>query len=631
MPIFSLPGLELARFRRALLTRLALVAVLVVPLIYGGLYLTANLDPTHRLSDLPAAVVDQDVPVRVSTRAEDGSTGERTVSAGADLVRTLESSTTSFGWESASAAEAADGLRDGRFAAVLTIPRGFSAALGSVGGDDPRSGQLTLTTDDAENYIAGTIANSVGAGLTRSLSANANQNYAEQVSLAFGSVHTSLGQAADGAARLRDGAAEATTGADSLAAGAGDLATGAGRLADGAGQAQAGADRLADGLAELQGATASLPGDSSRLAQGAAGVADGARRLEAGTRQLQQALAAVPDPQLQQQLTALVEGAGQLSGGAGQVADGTAAVAERAPALTTGIAQATDGARSLASGDASLAAGAGELQAGAGRLQTGAQDLAGGTERLRSGAEELRSSLAGGQAEVPDDDAGLREQRAATVATPVSTDRVREHEVARYSDGLAPLFVCVALWVGGMVTYMVLRAMSPRALASTVAPWRAALAGWLPGAVLAVGQALVLGLVLHLAVGIAAPNLPGALAFSVLVALVFTAIHQCLNALLGGVGRLLALVLLVLQLTSAGGTYPVQTSPGFFAALHPWLPMTYGVDGIRHLVAGGSAAAVWTDAAALAGFGLLALAVSVLAAARRRTWTPARLHPSLTL
>ncbi|WP_432523252.1 YhgE/Pip domain-containing protein [Kineococcus sp. SYSU DK006] len=726
LPRFSLPGLELARFRRATITRLALLAVVLVPLVYGGLYLASNHDPVGRLSNLRAAVVDADVPA--SATGPDGT--ERTVAAGAELTRELTAgdADAGFTWESASEEEAARGLESGEYAAVLRIPRGFSAALASTGGDAPQRARLSVTTDDAENYVIGQVAGTIATTIRTDVAHGATSDYLENVYVAFGQVHDSLGEAADGAGRLAEGAQQAGTGADTLVVGLGDLDSGAARLADGtgalrsgaadlatgtrqvadgAGSAASGAGALAAGLEQLRTATAQLPAQAQQLSRGADAVADGAGRVSAGAdalagaadrltpaleqarslaplvdqllaqaralaaaapedeglaaavRTLEQARQALADGSpagaaqgLGQQVDALAAGARQLSEGASSVAGGAAQLAAAAPALQQGVAQAADGAdalatgtRSLATGSAAAADGAAELATGAAQLddgasallegtsqaRTGAAQLADGTRALADGAGTLSTELRDGQQRVPVHEGDAAGERADVVASPVQADRVREHAVAHYSDGLAPLFVPVSLWVGGMVTYMVLRAVSQRALASTASSPRVALAGWAPGALLGCAQALVLVAVLHWGVGIQSPDVPATAAFAVLVAVVFTALHQCLNALLGGAGRLVALVLLVLQLTSAGGTYPVGTSPAFFEAIHPYLPMTYATDGLRHLVAGGSAGAVGADALVLAGFGLLGLAVTVLACHRRRSWTVAELHPSLSL
>jgi putative membrane protein len=87
----------------------------------------------------------------------------------------------------------------------------------------------------------------------------------------------------------------------------------------------------------------------------------------------------------------------------------------------------------------------------------------------------------------------------------------------------------------------------------------------------------------------------------------------------------------MLQLTSAGGTYPVQTSPGFFNALHPFLPMSYVVDALRRLITGGGLGPVWQACAVLAAFTAGALALTAVSARRRQVWTLDRLHPELTL
>ncbi|MEW1956509.1 YhgE/Pip domain-containing protein [Kineococcus sp. NPDC059986] len=726
LPRFSLPGLELARFRRATITKLAILAVVIVPLIYGGLYLWSNTDPVSRLSNLQAVVVNSDVPATVT--GVDGS--PRTVDAGKELVAELTGpdAAAGFHWRTATEAQAADGLRDGDYAAVLRIPSGFSAALASTGGADPQQAKLSVTTDDAENYILGQVTNTIATTIRTKVATGATTNYLENVYVAFSSIHDSLGKAADGAGQLADGARKADEGAGSLVVGLGQLDQGAAQLVDGTGQlrsgsaqlatgtakvatgadgAASGAGQLATGLDQLRTATKDLPAQTAQLSAGASQVATGAGQvadgadavagaanrvlpaleqagklsplvdqllaqarqlsaanpddanLAATVRSLEQAQQALADgsmagvgQQVQQQVGALATGARQLSTGASAVSTGAGKLAAAAPALQQGVAKAADGADALATGTRQLATGAHSAADGASALSTGAarvddgatallngtgkakdgaSQLAGGTQQLADGAGSLQSQLAQGQGKVPVYTGDAATDRAGVVAAPVTADRVKDHAVSRYSDGLAPLFVPVALWVGGMVTYMVLRAVSPRALASTASSYRAAVAGWVPGALLGVAQAVVLWLVLLLAVGIASPNPVATVAFAALIAVVFTAIHQCLNALLGGVGRLVALVLLVLQLTSAGGTYPVGTSPSFFETLHPLLPMSYAADGLRHLITGAAAGPVLLDAGVLAAFGVLAMAVTVLACHRRRTWTVGKLHPSLTL
>jgi putative membrane protein len=116
-----------------------------------------------------------------------------------------------------------------------------------------------------------------------------------------------------------------------------------------------------------------------------------------------------------------------------------------------------------------------------------------------------------------------------------------------------------------------------------------------------------------------------------LAAAAFAAVMQLLGAALGPAGRIVALVLLMLQLTASGGTYAVQTTPAFFQAIHPLVPMTYLVEALRHAIDGGAAGTVTTGLLALLGYGLGALALTVSVAYRSRRLSPSALHPELVI
>ncbi len=182
-----------------------------------------------------------------------------------------------------------------------------------------------------------------------------------------------------------------------------------------------------------------------------------------------------------------------------------------------------------------------------------------------------------------------------------------------------------------MVSYMLISPLNRRALAAGASGRRIALAGWLPVVAIGALQVGALLAVLHWAVGLRMEHAAGTVGFLVLVAACFAAIVQWLGARFGPAGRILVLALLMLQLTSAGGTYPVQTSPGFFNAIHPFLPMSYVVDALRRLVTGGGLGPVWQACGVLAAFTAGALALTAWAARGKQVWTVDRLHPELSL
>ena len=85
-------------------------------------------------------------------------------------------------------------------------------------------------------------------------------------------------------------------------------------------------------------------------------------------------------------------------------------------------------------------------------------------------------------------------------------------------------------------------------------------------------------------------DLPLMFGLAGLTSLVFVALNHGFGALFGPVGKFVALVLIALQISGAGGTYPVATLPPFFQAIHPYLPMTHAVDAFRAAIGGG-----WID------------------------------------
>lgn len=688
-PSPSLPWFELARFRRSRITRAAVLAVAIVPLFYGALYIWANLDPTGRLDNVQAAVVNEDEMIEVA-----GQDGEKQpVAVGRELAANLigDDSRNNYDWLLTDAADARAGLADGTYKAVLTIPKDLSKAATSTSGDPSAAvqGRLDLKTNDAVNFVNGQIADRILDAAKSSLNAQVTETYLGNLYLGFTDIKASLEEAADGAGQLADGAGELGDGANQLSDGTAQLADGATTLADGTRRLATGANQLDDGVGQLAGGlgqledrTAPLPGQTEQLADGAEQVATGVAGFDRIVQQVVGAITGSTDEiderlgTLEQslrdaatacresgapaaqcadldaaadsaatartQIDGLVGQAGTigeqsaaLSSGARRVADGNRELADNVPALVGAIGDAADGADRLRSGTSQLAdgadgaaTGADRLADGAGQLTDGANQLADGAGALRDGALELQSGLSDGSEQVPDYTEDERDQLAKTAATPVTDAADRLNKVSSYGEGLAPYFMALALWVGAMSIYLLLRPLSARAVASAAGSVRTALAGFVPGAALSLVQAVLLVGVLLGVVGVGASQPWLLLGLAVLTGLVFTAINQTFIAWFGGAGRFLAIVFVCLQLTAAGGTYPIETSPSFFGFLHSLLPMTYAVHGFRAATAGGTEGVAF-DAFVLVVFALLALGATALAAKRRQRVSITRLHPTL--
>ncbi|MFH9989075.1 YhgE/Pip family protein [Streptomyces luteogriseus] len=689
-----LAALELRRFGRGKLPRAALVALLVLPLLYGALYLWSFWDPYGRLDKIPVALVNDDK----------GATADgKKITAGDDITKGLHDSKT-FDWQEVSAAEARRGVEDGSYYLSLTLPADFSRRIASSSGNTPETGALQVRTNDANNYIVGQISRTVFSEVRQAASTKTSRSFLDKIFVSFSDIHGKTVKAAKGADRLNGGIGKAEKGSKDLADGLKDakdgsgklstglkkLHTGAGDLEDGSKQVAEGTQKLADrvngtadkvgpflkGNEKTIGDTAQLVADSSgvirkhldTLVKTAPTAAKGARAAsgtltdvyarrcddpvlpDAACSDLKKAKDAAADvtviaddlntliadqdgdlDKLDKNLATLQKQSQALANRAPHLSEDLADAVKKINKLNDGAAEVAAGAKKLHKGIGTAKTGAADLDKGVGKLKTGADDLNGGIYKLVDGSGKLAGGLHDGAEKIPDYDERDRDRRTEVMADPVRLASHDMHKAPNYGTGFAPYFIPLSLWVGAMVAYMLIAPMNRRALAAGASAWRIALAGWLPVVAIGLLQTVALMSVLHWAVGLEMVRAAGTVGFLFLVTACFAAIVQWLNARFGAAGRILVLALLMLQLTSAGGTYPVQTSPGFFNALHPFLPMSYVVEALRRLITGGGLEPVWHACVVLTAFTAGALALTAVAARRRQVWTLDRLHPELSL
>lgn len=691
----KLAALELKRFGRGKLPRAALVAILLLPLLYGALYLWSFWDPYSRLDKIPVALVNEDRGATV-----DG----KKITAGSDITENLLESAV-FEWHEVSDDEAREGVEEGTYYLSLTMPSDFSERIASSSGDSPETGALKVRTNDANNYIVGQISRSVFSEVRTAASTKSSRNFLDKIFISFSDIHDATAKAAKGADDLKDGVDKAKAGSKSLAdglkdakKGSGDLATGIKKLDKGAKDLETGSRKVANGTQALAD---KVNGNAAKvrpyLANNGKSIRDTARLVSDSATAVQHNLDALvrrapaartaahvsddelaalyekrcqsgllPDAKecevlkkasvtahdvatiaddlheltkdskgdiktLNTRLTKLKKDADELARRSPHLDQDIEGAIKKINELNAGAKKVADGADRLHTGLTSARTGSSSLDTGVGKLKKGAGELDGGLFKLADGSGELATGLNDGVQQIPDYDKPDRDKRTEVMADPVKLAAQSMHKAPNYGTGLAPYFIPLSLWVGAMVAYMLIQPLNRRALAAGASAWRIAFAGWLPVAALGVLQVGALMAVLHWGLGLEPARTAGTVAFLFLVTGCFAAIIQWLNAKFGAAGRILVLAVLMLQLTSAGGTYPVQTSPGFFSAIHPYLPMTYVIEALRRLITGGDMAPVWQACAVLSAFTVGALALTALSARQKQVWTLDRLHPELSL
>lgn len=638
------------RFSKGTLPPLALLVILLLPLLFGGIFVWAYWNPVGNAKDLPVALVNSDRGAHIH--------GD-TINAGQQITTELLAQT-SLDFHHVSADQARQGVTDGTYYFAIEIPEDFSQAVASSTTADPHRASLNATFNNSNGQLAMTIGNMAVEQIIQKINEQLGTQVVGNLLIGFSTIGDGMNQAATGAGALAEGADTAHTGAGALAEGANTLAEGIAAADQGAGQLAAGADQLYTGLGTATTAADSLAQGLARLNDATARLGSGAGQISAGVESIttmasgaataqEQALITLVN--LSTQLRAL--GATDLANTAdatiaqlragqdalGQLDALNAGAKELHRQLTDPAAAYTSGMNAATSGAAQLAGGLHTLEDGAGRLVVGTRTLTEGTSQLVAGSQQLTvgaNQLASGLVEL---DAGagqlaLRLQEGAgaiptfaggadgTIAQPAEKNYTRD-TLGLFGMGLAPIFTSLGLYMGTVVMFMLLSNINRRAVDAGLSPLRAVLTSYLPAAAVGLGQATLMFAVQHFLIGLHAPHPLALWATMCAISLVFVAVTHCIMTVLGvKIGRPIAIAFMALQITSSGGIYPVDVQPRFFQWAHPFDPMTYSTNLLRGMVYGLTPG----DPRPMVALGVLAviaagaLVLSSLAMHRQRQW-----------
>lgn len=404
------------------------------------------------------------------------------------------------------------------------------------------------------------------------------QNQLNQLATLPGAV-----QQLDAGANQIDSQSQALTdGTSELQAKSGELVNGIAQLTDGANTLNSKSASLNDGTSELLSKSGAMVNGIGQLANGANAVNNKSGELVSGIGQLVAGANTLDSKsaELNNGTEQLLAGSDELAGGAGQLANG-------ANTLTSGL-------DTLAGKNNELNSGAGQLASGAGQISDGSQKLADGSKQIGPALTQVQNgnqTLANKMGDASDKVKKLHATKSTyhQVATPAKASHKEKDHVANNGTGMVPYMFSVAMFVGMMALNLMLDMISPRTKISSLWSWAGSKMAMLFGIAI-VAATVLYGL--SLAVLGMDPINPGATyGFMVLIAVMDAALVTAIYMWFGKAGAFAAMVLLVIQLSGSAGTYPIQLSNKFFEWLHPYLPMTYTVDGLRETVMiGGSIA-----------------------------------------
>ncbi|MGE1216600.1 YhgE/Pip family protein [Bacillus toyonensis] len=401
------------------------------------------------------------------------------------------------------------------------------------------TGEIHQTTNGLQNKLPNPAGVKTLAGGVEKLT-NAQNEFVSK----FHGFGEGLDKAKIGADKLKDGSVQLIDGVTQLQSGSGKVTAGLGQLSAGANQMAGGVNQLADGSSQVTGGLGTLSVGVTKLADGSSQVTGGLDTSSAG--------------------------ANQMAGGVNQLANGSDQVTTGLSTLSTGSTQLIDGVNKLADGSGKVTDGLVKVNDGSGEL----------AEKLGEGAEKT-GEVKG------------TNKTFDMFANPVKVKTEKLAEVPNYGTGFTPYFLSLGLFVGALLLSIVYP------LRDTVGVPKSGFSWFISkfGVLLSVGiiQAIVADVILLFGLGVEVQSIPYFILFSIVTSLAFIALIQCLVTAFGDAGRFIAIITLIIQLTTSAGTFPLELIPKFLQPFNTWLPMTYSVSGLKAVVSSGDFNFMWQN------------------------------------
>ncbi len=562
---------------------IVLIAIIILPSLYALLNIQACWDPYGNTDNIEFAIANLDKGASFE--------GEK-INVGNELVKDLKNND-KFKWTFVTEEELRDGVHNGDYYAGIVIPKNLSKNVISITGDNPKQAELEYIVNVKSNPVATKLTDTGANTVYTTL----NAKIIQIINLA---AYGKLGELQEG---LAAGASQLSGGGTQLQSGAAQVSSGASQVSSGVGQVEDGAGQVKDGASQVQQGVGDVKSGASQVKEGSSAVQQGASQVQQGSEELDSAV----DPSLipEGPVKEYVESSSELAKGSGKVAEGSSQVAQ-------GASDLADGSVQLAEGSSQVAGGASDLADGSVQLAEGSLSLAAGAELLGNSAAQALFTAAGSLGATADQLSAITGINETLLGdyffSPVKLDRHEEFPVPDYGSNVAPFYLVLSMWVGALITCVMMEPKS--SIGTKYSPFEMYSGKLLIYVVMSILQACVTLIGAYL-LGVHVDNYPLFIFSSILVSAVFMILIYSLISAIGTVGKGLAVILLVFQISGTGGIYPIQIMHEFFQTLYPFLPMTYAIRLIREAQLGVIWSNYWPALAILLIIGIITVIVAI--------------------
>lgn len=611
--------------KKAWFNYVVIIAVLLIPFMYSFFYLKAYWDPYGHMDDIPVAIVNEDKKVN----------GE---SKGIILIDGLKEKN-ALDISVVDSKKAEEGLYNKDYYAVITIPSDFTSNLLSAGEENKKAATITYSPNQKSNYLASQIISRVVLEVEKEVRSDVSKEVVSTLTDNLNEVPKKVEKIADGLEQISDGTDEMKNGSYKLEEatktlsdkysefnnGVANVDNGVKTLYEninildqGITKVQGGVNTLADGtvkLKELQAGISALKIGEDEFNNGLNAyvkmvslVTTNPEYLNLTVEQVKPAICTEQSPMydvsscyflnsvnsnvtiaslINQTGSNLTLGNTQIKTGIDTINTNTSKLEELVSGVDTlkmGVNDLKAGSTKLVQGTNTLYDGTHILKNSSREVLTGINTLNNGTESLSNGASTLNSGVLTAKNEVTssidstNDDLKKLNSLSEFTANPVKVEEKDINEVSEYGTAFSPFFISIALWVGSLMLFIILYydANDRFKLFSRNAENKLKRTFCYLG--LAAIQGILLGILLKLGLGFKVTNYFLYFASMIIVACAFESIMEFLIVNFNDIGKFVALILLVLQLAAAGGTFPIQTVSNGFQKLFNFLPMKYTID-----------------------------------------------------
>ena len=310
------------------------------------------------------------------------------------------------------------------------------------------------------------------------------------------------------------------------------------------------------------------------LAVGGKKVTAGSNSLYAGTQKLAKGT---------EKLGTLTNGIQSLKTALTQVKQGTTSLNNGIATLQNGTTQLSKGSKSLETGLEKLSSSSSTVDNAISTLNEGSKTAYNGSNQLVEGVKTFKTSIDEGMQDTKEQLKSLNRIEEFG-ENPVEFKTEEYGKVDSYGIAFTPLFLCIGLWVGALMAYVVLYYDHDERFGIFGMNAKNKILQNLIYLGLGAAEGLLTGWLLKAGLGFEVQNMALYYGSSILIGITFMSIIQFLIRNFGDIGKFLALIILVLQLAAAGGTFPIETIDKGFQAVSPYLPMTYSIKLLREVL-----------------------------------------------